>query len=55
MHPLATARALAAAIPGARFLEVTPKADDKARHAAETREAIDRFLADVFSDRSLQA
>ena len=55
MHPLATARALAAAIPGARFLEVAPKADDKARNAAETRAAIDRFLHGVFSDRSLQA
>lgn len=46
VHPLAFVHALADAIPGARLVEVTPKADDRARHAAEVRAAIAGFLAE---------
>ncbi|BBE73519.1 alpha/beta fold hydrolase [Oharaeibacter diazotrophicus] len=45
IHPMATAEALAAAIPGARLIVVHPKADDRARHAAEVAAAIADFLA----------
>jgi pimeloyl-ACP methyl ester carboxylesterase len=47
LHPSGLARDLAAAIAGARMLEVTAKADDKARNAEETRVAIDGFLRAV--------
>ncbi len=43
VHPLATARELASAIPGARLVEITPKARDRERHAAEFRAAIADF------------
>ncbi|MDK4742698.1 alpha/beta hydrolase [Rhizobium sp. CNPSo 3464] len=45
IHPLACARTLADTIPGASFVEVTPKAADKARHFAEVQDAIATFLA----------
>jgi pimeloyl-ACP methyl ester carboxylesterase len=45
VHPLAHAATLAAAIPGARLVRITPKAQDKPRHIAEFRAAIDDFLA----------
>ena len=38
------AQTLADAIPNARLVEITPKATDKARHVAEFRAAIVRFL-----------
>lgn len=44
VHPLADARRLAALIPGARFVEITPKGDDKARSLAEFRAALAEFL-----------
>jgi pimeloyl-ACP methyl ester carboxylesterase len=44
VHPLALARALADAIPGAQFVELTPKATDREQHAKEFRAAVDRFL-----------
>ena len=47
VHPLALARSLAAAIPGAGFVEVTAKAEDPARHAGEVRAAIGRFLGET--------
>ena len=47
IHPLAIAAELAAAIPGAQYLEVHPKADDPVRCAAEVRAAIRGFLAAV--------
>jgi sugar phosphate isomerase/epimerase/pimeloyl-ACP methyl ester carboxylesterase len=47
VHPLADAAALAAAIPGAWLAEVTPKAADRAAHAADVRRAISAFLDEV--------
>jgi pimeloyl-ACP methyl ester carboxylesterase len=44
VHPLATAQALAKAIPGTHLAEITPKATDKPRHVAEFRQAVSRFL-----------
>ncbi|MDE2016465.1 MAG: alpha/beta fold hydrolase [Hyphomicrobiales bacterium] len=43
-HPIGFARDLARAIPGARFVEVAAKADDRARHLAEVRAALAQFL-----------
>lgn len=45
IHPLSRAQVLADTIPGASFVEVTPKAADKLRHFAEVQDAITRFLA----------
>ncbi|MGV1836093.1 alpha/beta fold hydrolase [Rhizobium rhizogenes] len=45
IHPLSCAQVLADTIPGASFVEVTPKAADKQRHFAEVQDAITRFLA----------
>ncbi|MER8571016.1 alpha/beta hydrolase [Mesorhizobium sp. M1409] len=50
VHPLATARSLADAIPNAAFVEVTPKATDKDRHFAEIRAAIAGFLDTNFNN-----
>lgn len=46
VHPLATARLLAEAIPGGAFREVAAKAIDRGRHAAEVRAAIAGFCND---------
>lgn len=46
-HPLASAQALAKAIPGARLIEIAPKATDKARHVAEFRAAVAGFLNEI--------
>jgi pimeloyl-ACP methyl ester carboxylesterase len=43
-HPLAYAKRLASTIPGARFVEIAPKAADKPRHIAEFRSALYSFL-----------
>jgi len=51
VHPLATARELAEAIPNAVFAEVTPKATDKDRHFAEIRTAIGGFLDTNFNNQ----
>ncbi|QND45086.1 alpha/beta hydrolase (plasmid) [Rhizobium lusitanum] len=45
IHPLSHAQTLADTIPGASFVEVTPKATDKLQHFAEVQDAITRFLA----------
>lgn len=45
IHPLSCALTLAETIPGARYVEVTAKAADKARHFAEIQGAITDFLA----------
>lgn len=45
IHPLSCALTLAETIPGARHVEVTAKAADKARHFAEIQGAIADFLA----------
>lgn len=47
IHPLALARGLAAMIPGARLIEITPKALDKERYLAEFRQALDGFLETI--------
>jgi pimeloyl-ACP methyl ester carboxylesterase len=47
IHPVALAQSLAAAIPGAKCLEVTPKANDRAKHARELRVAIADFLTSL--------
>lgn len=44
IHPLSNAQTLAALIPGARFVEIAPKAIDKTRHFAEFRAAVSAFL-----------
>ena len=46
-HPLTYAQTLAATVPGARLVEITPKATDAARHAAEFRAALSAFLSAV--------
>lgn len=43
-HPLAYAQRLAATIPGAKLVEVAPKATDKPRHVSEFRSALDESL-----------
>ncbi len=44
VHPLSHVRRLAALIPGARAVEITPKGEDKARSLAEFRAALADFL-----------
>ncbi|MBB5575836.1 alpha/beta fold hydrolase [Rhizobium paranaense] len=44
IHPLTCARTFADTVADARFVEVTPKAADKARHFAEVQDAIATFL-----------
>jgi pimeloyl-ACP methyl ester carboxylesterase len=44
VHPLEYALKLAAMIPNARFVKVTPKAADKQRHTEEFRAAVANFL-----------
>jgi pimeloyl-ACP methyl ester carboxylesterase len=48
IHPLLMGRTLAAAIRGAVFRQVTPKASDKDRHFAEVQAAITAFLSSHF-------
>lgn len=47
VHPWAHAEALARTIPGARPVEVTPRAVDRTAHAADVREALRDFLGEV--------
>ncbi len=49
VHPLSYAATLAATLPRATLLQVTPKAQDRAAHAAEVRAAITEFLASLES------
>jgi len=44
VHPVALAKRLAGLIPCAKFVEITPKATDKLRHASEFRKAVKYFL-----------
>ncbi|AZN96528.1 alpha/beta hydrolase [Mesorhizobium sp. M9A.F.Ca.ET.002.03.1.2] len=53
VHPLTIAHTLAAAIPGAAFAEITPKALDSDGHFAELRVEIATFLHANFNIRSL--
>lgn len=47
IHPIAHARALAEKIPAARFIQITPKAEDKARYVADFHHAMRTFLKDL--------
>jgi len=49
VHPLAHAAALARLIPGARLVEITPKAEDRGRYVADFRSALHAFLAEFVS------
>jgi pimeloyl-ACP methyl ester carboxylesterase len=46
-HPLAYAEALAALIPGARLVTITPKAKSRPHYVADFRLALSRFLVDL--------
>jgi pimeloyl-ACP methyl ester carboxylesterase len=47
VHPLAYAETLAATIPGAALVAVTPRATDADRHVGEVRQALRRFLGSL--------
>ena len=47
IHPLALARESAAAIPGARFVEIASKSDDRERYRREFRAALAGFLEEI--------
>lgn len=47
VHPLAYAEELAATIPGAALVEVTPRTTDADRHVREVRSALARFLSSL--------
>jgi pimeloyl-ACP methyl ester carboxylesterase len=47
VHPLAYAETLAATIPGAVLVEVTPRTTDAERHVSEVRQALRGFLASL--------
>ncbi|GGD98429.1 alpha/beta hydrolase [Aureimonas endophytica] len=44
VHPLAHAEALARLIPGARLVQITPKASDKAAYVSDFHQALGAFL-----------
>ncbi|WP_216821392.1 alpha/beta fold hydrolase [Tabrizicola sp. TH137] len=46
IHPVALARELATAIPGARYVDLPPKGRDKAAHLAALQAAISGFLTE---------
>lgn len=47
IHPIAHARALAEKIPAARFVQITPKVEDKAQYLADFHHAMYTFLKDL--------
>jgi len=47
IHPLSHARALAELIRGADLVEITPKAESRARYVSDFREAMHNFLKEV--------
>ncbi|WP_119254860.1 alpha/beta fold hydrolase [Shinella zoogloeoides] len=47
VHPLGHARSLAGMIPGARLVEITPKADDADAYRADFRAALSAFLKEL--------
>jgi pimeloyl-ACP methyl ester carboxylesterase len=47
VHPLACGRAIADAIPQAKFVEITPKSVNRERHEAEIRKQVAAFLGDL--------
>jgi pimeloyl-ACP methyl ester carboxylesterase len=48
VHPLAFAEKLAALIPGARLVRITPKAQNRDRYVADMRSALADFLKGQF-------
>lgn len=52
IHPLAMAKELAALIPGAQFVEITPKAVSKEQYLEELHAAINVFLKEVTDEHS---
>ena len=46
-HPMTFAEILAETVPGARLVEIPPKASDAPRYIAEFRAALSSFLSDV--------
>lgn len=46
IHPLSYAHALAEMIPAARFVQITPKVEDRARYVADFRLSASNFLKD---------
>lgn len=47
VHPLGHAQSLASMIPGARLVEITPKADDAGAYRADFRAALAAFLGEL--------
>ncbi|PVE50609.1 alpha/beta fold hydrolase [Rhizobium rhizogenes] len=47
VHPLAYAQQLASWIPGASFVEITPKADDAQAYRNDFRSALSKFLKEI--------
>lgn len=47
IHPLPLAKALAAAIPATRFVEITPKATDRAAYVRDFRATLAGFLEEI--------
>jgi pimeloyl-ACP methyl ester carboxylesterase len=47
IHPLEMARDIADLVPGARFVEIPPKADDVDAYRAGFRQALSQFLGDL--------
>jgi pimeloyl-ACP methyl ester carboxylesterase len=48
VHPIVHAVTIAGLIPGARFVEITPKAQDRVRYVADFHSAMHHFLKDFF-------
>jgi pimeloyl-ACP methyl ester carboxylesterase len=53
-HPHSYAEILARELPSAQLAELTPKAEDEGRHAADARAAIAGFLGRVFPSAAAQ-
>lgn len=51
-HPLAACLELAALIPRARLIEITPKAEDKIRYVSDFKAALSAFLKDVIDGKT---
>ncbi|NRP21750.1 putative non-heme bromoperoxidase BpoC [Ensifer adhaerens] len=47
IHPLSYAQLLAGMIPAARFAQITPKVEDRARYVADFRLSVSNFLKDL--------
>lgn len=47
VHPIAHARVLSEKIPGARFVQITPKVESKASYLADFHNAMHNFLKDL--------